>query len=115
MYAIRSYYAEIITNAGGGATTLNVSCNGTVTDIVTGPCLSEDFSGFTDGTHATPGSTDISVTLNSYTQEPGWSGLKVFSAGGEIKLGSSSAAGYIITPTLVLSEGASVSFSYNFV
>ncbi len=105
-----TYNAEIITNTGGGATTLNVSCNGTVTDIVTGPCLSEDFSGFTDGTHATPGSTDISVTLNSYTQEPGWSGLKVFSAGGEIKLGSSSAAGYIITPTLVLSEGASVSF-----
>lgn len=65
--------------------------------------ISEDFSGFTTGTHDSPSTSDISASLDTYTQTPGWTGLKIYSAAGEIKVGSSSALGYIITPTIDLS------------
>ncbi|MDD4150388.1 MAG: T9SS type A sorting domain-containing protein [Bacteroidales bacterium] len=110
--SVGTYNSEYITNSGGGAIDVDVTCNGTVSDISTDPCLSEDFSGFTDGSHASPGSTDVSSSLNTYTQTTGWDGYKIFSAGGEIKLGSSSAAGYIITPTVDLSAGGTVEFDY---
>ncbi len=108
---VGTYNSEFITNSGSGATDIDVSCNGTVSDISTDPCLAEDFSGFTGGTHASPGS-DVSGTLDSYTQTTGWTGLKVFQAGGEIKLGSSSVDGYIITPTIDLSAGGTLEFDY---
>ncbi len=103
-------YIENITYSGGGATTVNITCSGSVTEIPTGPCFSENFSGFTTGTHAVPGTVDLSSTINTYTQTTGWSGIKVFSANGEIKLGSSSASGSVTTPTIDLSSGGSVSF-----
>ncbi len=87
--------------------------NGFVSTVNASDCLNENFDGITDGTHATPGSTDISATINSYTQTTGWSGNKIFPAGGEIKIGSSSASGYIITPAVDLSQGGSVSFDYS--
>jgi len=108
--AIGNYNSELIANAGGGATTVNVTCSGSVTDVVVGPCFAENFSGFTAGTHASPGSTDVSTTLDSYTNTTGWTGSKVFPAGGEVKLGSSSAAGYLISPAIDLSAGGSISF-----
>ncbi len=107
---VGTYNSELIANAGGGAATVNVTCNGNVSDVITGPCFSENFNNFTTGTHASPGSTDISTTLDSYTQTTGWAGSKVFSAGGEVKLGSSSAAGYLVSPAIDLSAGGSVSF-----
>jgi len=110
--AIGEYNLNDITITGGGATDIMVSCNGTVTDGSSFPCLMEDFSGFTAGTHASPSTTDWATELDSHTMYPGWTGLKVYSAGGEIKIGTSSANGYIITPTIDLSEGASLNFDY---
>jgi hypothetical protein len=109
---IGTYNSEYITNSGDGATDADISCNGTVLDISTDPCLAEDFSSFTDGTHASPSSTDVFASLDSYTQTPDWEGYKVFSAGGEIKLGSSSIDGYIITPNINLSGGGTLEFDY---
>ena len=66
--------------------------------------FSEDFSGFTTGTHTTPSTSDVSGTLDSRTGIPGWTGLKVYSAGGEIKLGTSELTGWIETPSINLSQ-----------
>lgn len=62
--------------------------------------FSENFSGFTTGTHTTPSTGDISGTLDSKTLLPGWKGSKVYSAGGEIKLGTSDITGWIETPSI---------------
>lgn len=110
---VGTYNSEFITNSGGGATDIDVTCNGYVSEESEDPCLAEDFSGFTSGTHESPATTDISSSLDTYTQTSGWTGLKIYSAGGEIKLGTSSASGYIITPTIDLSDGGSISFDYS--
>jgi hypothetical protein len=106
------YNSESITHLGGGAWEVILSCNGTVLPETTDPCLFEDFSGFTTGTHESPNSTDVSSSLDSYTLVSGWEGLKIFSANGEIKLGSSSTNGYIITPTIDLSAGGTLEFDH---
>ena len=68
-----------------------------------GQRLIENFTGCSASTHASPGSTDISGSLNSYLSSTGWTGSKIYQAGGEIKLGSASAQGYIITKAIDLS------------
>lgn len=65
--------------------------------------FSEDFSGFTTGTHSSPSTYDYSASLDSKTVEPGWTGYKVYSAGGEIKMGTASVPGWIKTPSVDLS------------
>jgi len=67
--------------------------------------FSEDFSGFTTGTHATPSTSDVSGSLDSRTGIPGWTGSKVYSAGGEIKIGTSEVTGWIETPAVNLAQG----------
>lgn len=62
--------------------------------------FSEDFSGFTTGSHTSPSTSDISGSLDSRTHQPGWSGYKVYSAGGEIKTGTSTVPGWIETPSI---------------
>lgn len=64
--------------------------------------FSEDFSGFTTGTHTTPSTYDESGSLDTKTSDPGWSGYKVYSAEGEIKLGTASIPGWIETPSIDL-------------
>jgi len=64
--------------------------------------FSEDFSGFTTGTHASPSTYDLSATLDSKTSVPGWTGYKVYSAGGEIKLGTAEVPGWIETPEIIM-------------
>jgi len=66
--------------------------------------LSEDFVKVTSGSVGSPGSVDLSNTLDTYTLEGGWTGAKIFAAGGAMKIGSSSGFGYIVTPTLDLSS-----------
>jgi hypothetical protein len=65
--------------------------------------FSEDFSGFTTGTHSTPATNDISGALDPKTHLPGWTGSKIYSAGGEIKLGTSEVSGWIETPLINMS------------
>ena len=60
----------------------------------------ENFSGFTTGTHSSPSTGDVSGTLDLRTQFPGWIGSKIFSAGGEIKIGTADIAGWIETPLI---------------
>jgi hypothetical protein len=65
--------------------------------------FSEDFSGFTSGTHTTPSTSDVSGSLDTKTLTPGWAGSKIYSAGGEIKLGTSELTGWIETPLITFS------------
>ena len=66
--------------------------------------LSENFGKFTAGSpDNNAGSADVSSTLDDYTQRKGWSGTKVFQAGGSVKLGSSSGLGTLTTPAMNLS------------
>ena len=78
--------------------------------IVTAPLqatvLEENFTKVTSNSIATPGTTDIYLTLDTYLGTAGWSGSKIYQAGGAIKLGSASAIGYIVTPALDLSASA---------
>jgi hypothetical protein len=64
--------------------------------------FSEDFSGFATCTHSSPSPYDQSSSLDSKTSEPGWTGSKVYSAGGEIKLGTADVPGWIETPSIDL-------------
>ncbi|HQG63047.1 MAG TPA: T9SS type A sorting domain-containing protein [Bacteroidales bacterium] len=72
--------------------------------------FSEDFSGFTTGSHTSPSTSDISGSLDSRTHQPGWSGYKVYSAGGEIKTGTSTVPGWIETPSIDFSGHSSQLF-----
>lgn len=66
--------------------------------------LSENFDGFSGGsTGAGAHSTDVSGSLETYTQTQGWTGAKVYQAGGTVKMGTASALGYLITPVINLS------------
>lgn len=65
--------------------------------------FTEYFSGFTTGTHTSPSTFDNSGTLDTKTAVPGWTGFKIYSAGGEIKLGTSAVPGWIETPPIDLS------------
>jgi hypothetical protein len=65
--------------------------------------LAENFSGFTTGTHTLPSTSDVSSSLDTRTSVPGWRGNLIYSAGGEIKIGTSSSTGWIETPPLDLS------------
>jgi hypothetical protein len=65
--------------------------------------FSENFSGFTFGNHTKPLTSDASGDLDAKTQTPGWSGSKIYSAGGEIKLGTLELTGWIETPLITFS------------
>ncbi|MDD2962750.1 MAG: fibronectin type III domain-containing protein, partial [Bacteroidales bacterium] len=83
-----SYEIDVYTITGGGTTTI----------------FSENFNGFTAGsTGSGANGTDVSASLNSYTQTPGWTGSKIYQAGGTVKMGTSSGLGYIVTPEIDLS------------
>jgi hypothetical protein len=62
--------------------------------------LQQDFNGCAGGTaFPSSGSTDISSTLDTKGLS-GWTGSKVYEAAGAVKMGTSSALGWIETPAL---------------
>jgi hypothetical protein len=75
--------------------------------------FSEDFSGFTGGSHSSPSTSDVSGSLDLKTSAPGWKGLLIYPAAGEIKIGTSSSAGWIETPLLNLPGEAGVIIKFD--
>lgn len=58
------------------------------------------------------GFNDISGTLDTYTDNPGWTGFKLYTAANHgIKFGSSSTVGYLVTPDLELASTITVKFN----
>lgn len=74
------------------------------------PVLSESFVGFTAGTTSTPDGADKGSALDGLMQVNGWTGAKVYQAGGATKLGTSSVLGSLVTPSVNLSGSFNVSF-----
>ncbi len=86
-------------------------------DVATNPAfdttvsiLSENFSLMTSGSVGSPSSSNIAASLDSYTQVAGWTGASIYSAGGSAKFGASGTMGYIVTPSVDLSSGATLKF-----
>jgi hypothetical protein len=75
--------------------------------------LTENFDLFATGTYPAPATSDASSSIDTYTQTPGWSSSKIYSAGGSVKVGASTGLGYITTPALDLS-GNSGAFTVSF-
>ena len=76
-------------------------------DLVT-LVMSENFSNITA---SADGSIDIGTSLDRYTDNPGWTGYKVYTAAGQsIKVGTTKAIGYLITPELDLESTVTVVF-----
>ncbi len=70
--------------------------------------MSENFSGVNANND---GYTDIGESLDDYTDNPGWKGYKVYTAAGQsLKMGTSSAIGYLISPNLQLGSTVTVVF-----
>jgi hypothetical protein len=67
--------------------------------------LAENFQGFSTGSHTTPSTSDASASLDLKTSVQGWTGALVYPAGGEIKIGTGTATGWIETPPIDLSGG----------
>lgn len=74
----------------------------------------ESFAGFAKGAvGSTADGTDVSTKLDEFTTAPGWQGSKVYQAGGASKMGTSSALGYLVTPSIDLSD-ASATYTLQF-
>ena len=68
--------------------------------------------GFSNLVVYTEGHDDIGASLDDYTDNPGWTGSKLYAAVGQgIKFGTSSVAGYLISPELALSNTISIKFN----
>ncbi len=107
--------ARIKITSRADATLTYISGSFEIAAVVPGQTvLTEDFVKVVANAIGTPGSTDLSATLDTYTAKAGWTGAKIYSAGGTVKLGSSSAQGYIVTPVLDLStSGGSANVKFD--
>lgn len=96
-------------SAAAGATGYKIDVSTSLTFSVIGGTatnLWEDFVNFTPA----GGSTDISSSLDSYTRTAGWTGEKVYTDGGLTKLGTSSARGVLVSPTVDLSGNGGAAY-----
>lgn len=66
--------------------------------------LSEEFAGFAEGTPSAADEREVSGELDSFTESNGWTGDKVYQAGGYVCLGYESSGGSLTTPLLDLSR-----------
>ena len=71
--------------------------------------LSENFSKVVA---TSDGGTDIASSLDNYTDNPGWTGYKLYvAADNALKVGTSNAIGYLVSPELELGNTVSVVFN----
>ena len=71
--------------------------------------LGENFSGFNIGISSSNKDVGENKQLDNYTQTPGWTGYKLFATDREeVKIGTSKASGYIVTPKLDEPESGQV-------
>lgn len=58
------------------------------------------------------GYNDIGESLDDYTDNPGWTGLKLYTAANNgLKFGTTSVAGYLISPELALTSTVTIQFN----
>ena len=111
------YFAQNILN-GYDLQTLNIPTRGIVATIGGGSpsdplLLSEAFGGVTA---TSDGNTNIASTLDTYCDNPGWTGANVYQAGGGgLKMGSSNNAGSLTSPALDLSSNSDGKITVRFI
>lgn len=67
---------------------------------------------FSKVTATSDGGTDISSLLDNYTDNPGWTGYKVYTAANQsLKIGTANAVGYLVSPELQLGSTITVVFT----
>lgn len=94
-----SFRADWTSGGDVSSYTLKVNRIASATEAPT-PLLTE---GFSQVQANSDGRTDIGTTLNSYTDNPGWTGYKVYvGAGNGIKVGTGDVVGYLNSPELEL-------------
>ena len=64
--------------------------------------LNEGFGYMSDGTPGSPDGKDISASLDNYMEKSGWTGTRIYQAGGSVKIGATGSNGVLITPKLNL-------------
>ena len=74
-------------------------------DVVIDDCFEETFDGL-----IVVGSTDITEMIDEYADNAGWEGYKLFCSSGMLKVGSSKAKGYVVTPALPFDGDVQVEF-----
>lgn len=74
-------------------------------DVVIDDCFEETFDGL-----IVVGSTDITEMIDEYADNAGWEGYKLFCSSGMLKVGSSKAEGYVVTPALPFDGDVQVEF-----
>ena len=79
--------------------------NGGGNDIVEGDCFEETFDALLE-----EGSVDITNSIDEYTDNEGWDGYKLFCSSGMLKVGSSKAKGYVISPELPFDGDVQIEF-----
>lgn len=72
---------------------------------VTDDCFVETFDNLT-----AEGSVDITNDMDAYADQAGWEGYKLFCSAGQLKVGSSKYAGYVVTPELGVEGDVRVEF-----
>lgn len=73
--------------------------------------LTETFSKFESGSPESPNNTDISSKLSEFMETEGWTGSKVYQAGGMCRIGLSLTKGYLATANMNLPSKFTVTFS----
>ena len=67
---------------------------------------------FSNVTATSDGNIDISSSLDNYSDNPGWTGYKVYLAANQsLKIGTSTAVGYLVSPELELGNTVTVVFN----
>ena len=67
---------------------------------------------FSNVTATSDGGIDISSSLDTYTDNPGWTGYKVYVAANQsLKIGTANAVGYLVSPELELGRTVTVVFN----
>ena len=95
---------------GGDVSSYSLKVNRISTGEETATLLMSE--GFSNVTASSDGGSDISDNLDQYTDNPGWTGYKVYTAANQgLKIGTSAAAGYLVSPELELGETVTVVFN----
>jgi hypothetical protein len=89
-------------NAVANAQGYRVKVKANVPDEERTVALSEDFSLMSKGTYAHSTTADISSTLDSCMNKPGWTGESIYEAGGLVKIGRLNNSGTLVSPALDL-------------
>lgn len=81
-------------------------------DPVDNIIISESFSRFKIGNNSADGYVDLADELDSYMQNKGWKGKKVFTSRYGAKIGTTSSEGYLLTPNVEI-KGANLTIRFS--